>query len=110
MYERPTVGYRYRAAYSASKAGIIGLTRCLAVEWAPFNIRVNSISPTILQSEINNWLLESEEFKKEFLSKIPMGRYGQYNDVISAIVYLSSDEASMITGHNLIIDGGWTAI
>lgn len=104
------VGYRYRAAYSASKAGMIGLTRTLATEWAPFNIRVNSISPTILQKENNNWLLEDKEFKQEMLTKIPMGRFGKCGDILGAVIYLSSDEAGMITGHNLIVDGGWTAV
>lgn len=104
------VGYRYRAAYSASKAGMIGLTRTLATEWAPFNIRVNSISPTILQKENNNWLLEDKEFKQEMLTKIPMGRFGKCGDILGAVIYLSSDEADMITGHNLIVDGGWTAV
>lgn len=104
------VGYRYRAAYSASKAGVVGLTRTLAAEWAPFNIRVNSISPTIVQKEINSWLLESEEFKQEMLSKIPLGRFCCHEDILGAVIYLSSEEASMITGHNLVIDGGWTAV
>lgn len=104
------VGYRYRAAYSASKAGLIGLTRTLAVEWAHFNIRVNAISPTILLKENSSWFLKDKDFKNEILPNIPLGRFCKCEEVLSAVIYLSSEESSMITGQNLIIDGGWTAV
>ncbi|QWG69106.1 glucose 1-dehydrogenase [Bacillus mycoides] len=107
------VGNINRAAYCASKAGLINLTRALSVEWAKFNIRVNSISPTFVHDEtdsLNNQYLTSTTIKREFLSKIPLRRYAKPEDVVNATLYLASDMANMITGHNLVIDGGWTAI
>ncbi len=104
------VGYRYRAAYSASKAGLIGLTRTLAVEWAHFNIRVNAISPTILLKENSSWFLEDNDFKNKILPNIPLGRFCKCEEVLSAVIFLSSEESGMITGQNLIVDGGWTAV
>lgn len=104
------VGYNYRSAYSASKAGVIGLTRTMAVELAHFGIRVNSISPTILHKESNSWLIEKEEFRQEILPKIPLGRFAELTDIVGAVTFLTSNDSGMITGHNLMIDGGWTAM
>ncbi|MCR5194723.1 MAG: SDR family oxidoreductase [Pseudobutyrivibrio sp.] len=97
-----------RAPYCASKAGLIHLAKELALEWAKYKIRVNIVSPTFIKSEKNNEILESSKGKKEYLSKIPLREYAKPIDVCNAIMYLESDEASIITGQNIILDGGWT--
>ena len=97
-----------RAPYCASKAGLIHLAKELALEWAKYKIRVNIVSPTFIESEKNMDLLESSKAKKEYLSKIPLREYAKPIDVCNAIMYLESDKASIITGQNIILDGGWT--
>lgn len=94
-------------AYAASKAGIIGVTKVLAYEWAQFNIRVNAISPTVVLTELGKkaWAGEKgEKAKKE----IPLGRFGYPEEVAAVALFLSSDAANMITGENIVMDGGNT--
>lgn len=102
------IGEKYRSAYAASKAGIVAYTKVLAIEWATCAIRVNAISPTICIKESTSSLLNHESMKKEYLSHIPIGRYCTATDILGAIRFLASENSSMITGHNLIVDGGWT--
>lgn len=97
-----------RAAYCASKAGMIHLVKELALEWAKYNIRVNVVSPTMILSDKNKEILEGAQAKKEYLGKIPLKKYAKPQDVSSAIIFLESAESGMITGHNLVLDGGWT--
>lgn len=97
-----------RAAYCASKAGMIHLAKELALEWSRYNIRVNVVSPTMILSDKNRCILEGAHAKKEYLKKIPLKMYASPEDVSDAIVFLSSDRSKMITGHNLVVDGGWT--
>lgn len=97
-----------RAAYCASKAGMIHLAKELALEWAKYGIRVNVVSPTMILSEKNKDILEGARAKKEYLGKIPLKQYALPEDISSAIIFLDSQDASMITGQNLIVDGGWT--
>lgn len=97
-----------RAAYCASKAGMIHLAKELALEWAKYGIRVNIVSPTMILSEKNKGILEGARAKKEYLAKIPLKKYAVPKDISAAILFLNSDKASMITGQNLVIDGGWT--
>lgn len=97
-----------RAAYCASKAGMIHLAKELALEWAKYGIRVNTVSPTMILSEKNKVILESPRAKKEYLTKIPLKKYALPEDVSDAILFLSSQQAAMITGQNLVVDGGWT--
>lgn len=97
-----------RAAYCASKAGMIHLVKELALEWSKYNIRVNIVSPTFILSERNQEILESSQGKREYLGKIPLRKYARSKDVSSAIMFLESEEAGIITGHNLVLDGGWT--
>ncbi|EAM8420215.1 D-threitol dehydrogenase [Salmonella enterica] len=94
-------------AYCASKAGVIGLTQVLALEWGPHNVRVNAISPTVVLTELGRkaW---SGAVAEEMLQKIPLRRFAQPEDVAAAALYLASDAANMITGTNLVIDGGYT--
>jgi NAD(P)-dependent dehydrogenase (short-subunit alcohol dehydrogenase family) len=98
-----------RAAYAASKSGLLGLTRALALELAPERITVNGISPGPVATEMNAPILQSVELSREFTSRIPLGRWGAEEEVARLAVYLCSDAAAFITGSDLVIDGGWTA-
>ncbi|MBS0225680.1 MAG: SDR family oxidoreductase [Proteobacteria bacterium] len=103
------VGNRMRAPYCASKGGLINLTRALAIEWAEFGIRVNAISPTFVENETNRHLIENSEFKQQIQQGVLLGRAATPTEVAAGICYLASPAAAMVTGHNLLIDGGWTA-
>ena len=98
-----------RAAYTASKAGLIGLTKTLALEWAPHGVTVNAICPGPFATEMNLPLLENPEVREQFTSRIPLGRWGNVEEVGAAALYLCSEPAAFVTGHTLYIDGGWTA-
>lgn len=102
------VGIEERAAYGTSKAGLIHLTKILALEWAPAGIRVNAVAPTFVRTELTASTLSRPEWAAELLSRIPIGRFGEPEDIAGAIAFLLSDAASMITGHTLAIDGGYT--
>lgn len=102
------VGNLNRAAYCASKAGLINLNKVLALEWAPYGIRVNSVSPTFILYNKNEEFFMNAMAKKEYLKNIPMKRYCNAQDVSNAISFLLAEENEMITGHNLVVDGGWT--
>lgn len=101
------IGYARRAAYCASKAGLIGLTRALAFEWASHNITVNSISPTVTLTEMAKkaWAGKAGEQMK---AKIPLGRFIYPEEVAAMAAFLASDASDMITGANIIIDGGYS--
>jgi NAD(P)-dependent dehydrogenase (short-subunit alcohol dehydrogenase family) len=90
--------------YAAAKGAVISLTRFLAAYWGDYNIRVNCISPGGLAHPGEN-----EEFLKRYSARVPLGRKGGLDDVSGAVVYLASDAANYVTGHNLVVDGGWTA-
>ncbi len=95
------------AAYCASKAAVVGLTKVLAAEWAEFGINVNAISPTVILTELGRkaWAGEVGEAMKK---KIPVGRFGYPEEVAACALFLASDATDMITGENLVIDGGFT--
>lgn len=103
------VGNVERAHYCASKAGIINMTRALALEWAKYDVRVNSVSPTFILNEKNREILMESSFKRTNMANIPLKRYALPDDVAYATMFLTSKYANMITGHNLLVDGGWTA-
>jgi NAD(P)-dependent dehydrogenase (short-subunit alcohol dehydrogenase family) len=98
-----------RAVYSASKAGLLGMTRALALELAPYSITVNGISPGPFATEMNTVLMQDPVKNAEFLSKIPLGRWGRVEDIGALAVFLCSEAAGFITGTDIRIDGGWTA-
>lgn len=91
------------AVYTASKAGVLGLTKHLATYWADKGIRVNSLSPGGIESGQN------EKFKTKYSSRIPMGRMGKATEIVGALLYLASDSSSYVTGQNIIVDGGLDA-
>jgi 2-deoxy-D-gluconate 3-dehydrogenase len=104
------VGYQLRAAYCSSKAGVVNLTRVLAFEWAQYGINVNAIAPTFIRTPLTAPMFENETFKADVLNRIPLGRLGKAEDVVGAAVYLASPAADMVTGHTMLIDGGWTVV
>ncbi|MCG3160797.1 MAG: Gluconate 5-dehydrogenase [Acidobacteria bacterium] len=98
-----------RAPYAASKAAIMGLTRTLALEWATKGVTVNAICPGPFATEMNKQLLNDPAKYKDFVSKIPMGRWGELSEIAGAALFLASDAAAFVTGSALFVDGGWTA-
>ena len=100
---------RYVGAYAASKAALLGFTRALALELAPEKITVNGLSPGPVATEMNIPLIQNPELNQQFISRIPLGRWGKVEEVGQLAVYLCSEEASFITGTDVLIDGGWTA-
>lgn len=103
------VGIEERAAYCASKGGLVQLTKVLAIELAPMSIRVNSVAPTFIRTELTRSTLERPEVAERLLARLPIGRFGEPEEVVGAVVYLAGPMASLVTGHTLLVDGGWTA-
>jgi NAD(P)-dependent dehydrogenase (short-subunit alcohol dehydrogenase family) len=104
------IGYYKRAAYCSSKAGVVNLTRVLALEWAQHKINVNAVGPTFVLTPLTQSTFDDPDIRADLLQRIPLGRVGQPEDVVGAVVFLASPAASLITGHTLLVDGGWTAI
>jgi 3-oxoacyl-[acyl-carrier protein] reductase len=94
------------AYYNASKAGVVLLSKTMAIELAPYNIRVNSVCPGFILTDLQREAGISEEETRGYASKIPLNRYGKVEDVANAFAFLASDEASFITGTELVVDGG----
>ena len=103
------VGWAGRTIYVASKHAIEGFTKALAVELAPMGIRVNSIAPTFIETPMTRPFFQNQAFMLSVLNKIKLGRIGQVEDLMGAIVFLASDASSLMTGTSLVVDGGWTA-
>lgn len=101
------VALPHHLAYCASKAGVIGLTQVLALEWGTHNVRINAISPTVVLTELGRkaW---SGEVAEQMIQKIPLRRFAEPQDIAASALFLASDAASMITGANLVVDGGYT--
>jgi len=103
------VGVRNRAAYSTTKGGIVILTRNMALDYARFNIRVNCVCPGFVRTPLMDRLAEDPERLRKITELHPLGRLGTPEDVANAVVFLASDESSWITGHALVVDGGFCA-
>jgi len=103
------VGMSGRNVYNMTKFGIEGLTKGMAVELASKNIRINTVAPTFVETPMVKKFFKNKKFKKLALDNIPMGKVAKESDVATAVCFLASDAAAMITGTSIIIDGGWTA-
>jgi NAD(P)-dependent dehydrogenase (short-subunit alcohol dehydrogenase family) len=103
------VGAANRSVYCASKWAVEGITKSMAIELAPFGIRVNALAPTFIETPLTASFFKDEEFKREVLSKIKLGRLGKLDDIGGAILFLASSASALMTGASLLIDGGWTA-
>ena len=103
------VGAARRTVYCMSKHAVEGLTKAMAVELAPAGIRVNSVAPTFIETPMTRPMLEDAAFRESVNASIPLGRVGQPEDVVGAVLFLASDAARFITGDSLKVDGGWTA-
>ena len=103
------VGGPIRSVYNMNKWGLEGLTKGMSLDLAKYNIRVNTVCPTFVVTPMTKKFLKNQKFKKETLNNIPLGRFAELSEVSSAVVFLASDAASMITGTSLLVDGGWTA-
>jgi NAD(P)-dependent dehydrogenase (short-subunit alcohol dehydrogenase family) len=104
-----SIGLLNHVAYCASKGGVNLITKVLALEWAKYNIRVNAIAPTVIRTPMIDKVFADPEVRKELTARIPLGKFGEPEDVAGAVIFLASDAAKMITGHILLVDGGWTA-
>lgn len=99
-----------QTAYASSKGGIIQLTRCLAVEWAPYQINVNCVAPTVMRTPLVEERLKDPSYSEMLLKKIPLGRIADAGEVAEVVLFLSSRLANFITGHVLMVDGGYTIV
>jgi len=102
------VGLLEVAAYGASKSGVAGLTRALAVEWAPHNVTVNAVAPGLFKTDLNAALLDSPR-GQEFLMRTPMKRFGRLDELVGAAIFLSSEASAFVSGQILAVDGGFLA-
>jgi NAD(P)-dependent dehydrogenase (short-subunit alcohol dehydrogenase family) len=103
------VGIRDHAVYSASKGGVNLLTKVLALEWSDRGVTVNAVAPTFIHTRGTADRLDEPDYLADVLARIPMGRVGTTTDVAAAVIYLASPAGAMVTGHVLLVDGGWTS-
>ena len=103
------VGFLNLAHYCASKGGIVGMTEALALELAPYNIRVNAVSPGMIETPMIDSIKENPEQEKELLKRVPMKRMGKPEEVSNLVLFLVSDKSSYMTGSIVVVDGGWLA-
>jgi len=97
------------AAYAASKSAVSSLTRSLAVEWSKRGVTVNAIAPGVFRTDLNAQLLDSTPRGHELLMRTPMGRFGKTEELVGAAIFLASDASSFVTGHTIVVDGGFLA-
>ena len=97
------------AAYNAAKGGVVNLTRAMAIDHASDGIRVNALCPGVVEAGSTGWMVENDKLMKEFANRVPMGRMAQPDEMAGAILFLASDDASYMTGSNMVVDGGLLA-
>ena len=97
-------------AYAASKGAVVQLTKILAVEWAPYNVQVNCLAPTYIRTPLTRPLQDNADWIKNVMGRSPTPRFGEAWEIIGPAVFLASDAGGLVTGHSLLVDGGWTAI
>jgi NAD(P)-dependent dehydrogenase (short-subunit alcohol dehydrogenase family) len=98
-----------RTPYASSKGAILQMTRALALEWASYGITVNAMLPGPFATEMNLSIMENPEVYRTFIAKIPLGRWGELEEIQGLALFLASDASSFVTGAGIAIDGGWTA-
>ena len=103
------VGGLERSVYCASKHAVEGFTKAMAIEYGPYGIRINTICPTFILSELTRSTFEDAKKRKWIEEKIKLGRVGKVEDIMGAVIYLASDASTLVTGSALMVDGGWTA-
>jgi len=103
------VGIRRHAAYSASKGGVELVTKVLALEWGPHGVTVNAVAPTFVRTPGTAERLDRPDFRRDVVSRIPIGRVGTTAEVAAAVIFLASRSASLVNGTSVVVDGGWTA-
>ncbi len=103
------VGGIDRSVYCASKFAVEGMTKAMAIEWGPHQIRVNTICPTFIRTNLTEGTFQQPERLRWIQEKIKLGRVGKIEDIMGAVLYLASDASSLVTGTALMVDGGWTA-
>jgi NAD(P)-dependent dehydrogenase (short-subunit alcohol dehydrogenase family) len=101
--------FRGRSSYASSKGALLQLTRTLAIEWAGDSVTVNAISPGPILTEMTKPILEDPDRYREFCANIPLGRFGDPEEVVTACLFLASRASSYVTGADILVDGGWTA-
>jgi NAD(P)-dependent dehydrogenase (short-subunit alcohol dehydrogenase family) len=104
------LGYAGRAAYAASKGGVLQLTKVMALEWAAKGLNVNAVGPTATRTPMNERLFTDDHYREGVLARIPAGRWAEPEDTANAVVFLASPASDMVNGHLLLVDGGWSAI
>jgi len=102
-------GYATSVPYSASKAGVISLTQTLAAEWGKHKINVNSICPGVFATDMTDDYLNDKQFQERIKNNVPLSRYAKPEELIGTVIYLASNASDYVTGHSIVIDGGWTA-
>jgi len=103
------VGGADRSLYCASKWAMEGFSKAMAIDLAPYGIRVNTVAPTFIETPMTAPFFENEGFRRSVLAKIKLGRLGRAEDITGAVVYLACDASALVTGSSIIVDGGWTA-
>ena len=103
------VGFQGITAYCAAKGGVVNMTKELALDLAPKKINVNAIAPGVIKTNMTADLLKDEKMAQGLLTQTPIGRFGEPEDIAWAALYLASDESDFVTGHTLVVDGGWIA-
>ena len=102
-------GYASSVPYSASKAGVISMTQTMAAEWGKYKINVNAICPGVFATDMTKDYLKDKEFMKNIENNVPLNRYAEPEELVGTVIYLASEASNYVTGHALVVDGGWTA-